>query len=440
MPEGTSSSLHPRSSALAAAIAGLVLPCAAQTPLSFSGTTIDPSNSGDCKSLGDLDLDGKSDPIIGGSSLCWYESGAGFAKHIIRSQTIHKEFTTDSQAADLDNDGDIDIVLGDGGGQDNILWFENPLRNGLGGGGGNPRIGANWIVHTIGTHGDTVHDIEVADFDNDGVREVLTSGHGFTRLWKRSGPGWVSANLSSLAGSGVFVGDIDRDGKRDIATISAWLKNPGDIINGAWVRHPISTSLDGDECLLADVNTDGRLDLVTFDAHGLSTIWWFEQPVDPTTSAWTRRTVDILAGAHHPEAVDFNEDGRTDILAGLEFGPVAVYVNLDGSPPTFQKVLVALTGGHNARSGDIDGDRLPDVLACDYIGNPPVRVYINQYCYANCDAMSLPTVLSVNDFVCFITSFALSTPYSNCDGSQAAPTHNILDFLCFLSRFSAGCS
>jgi hypothetical protein len=408
----------------------------AQQPLSFSGSVIDPGNSGDCKVLGDLDLDGKADPVIGGSSLCWYQSGAAFSKHIIRAQTVYKEFTTDAQAADLDGDGDFDIVIGDGAGPDNILWFVNPLRNGP----GDPRIGADWIVRVIGTHGETVHDIEVADLDNDGAAEVVTGGHGFTHIWKRAGATWTGRDLSALAALGISLGDIDRDGRRDIATPNAWLRNPGDIIGGSWVRHSISNSLYGDECLLADVNADGRLDLVTFDAHGLSTIWWYQQPGDPTSTTWPQHVVDPFGGGHHPEAVDFNDDGRVDILAGLELGPIAVYINTPGTPPTFTKVPIAPIGGHNARAGDVDGDRLPDVLACDFIGNPPVQVYINDFCYANCDGLLIPAPLSVNDLVCFIASFAAGTAYANCDNSQSPPTHNILDFLCFLRRYGEGCN
>lgn len=418
--------------------AGLCLSCRAQTPLIFSPSTIDPSGSGDCKAIGDLDLDGKADPIVGGWSLAWYESGAGFAKHLIRTQPFYKEFTTDCQAADVDGDGDIDIIIGDGAGAGNLVWYENPRINGPSGPVGNPRIGADWTMRTIGTHGNTVHDIECADLDNDGTLEVVSSGHGFTRVWKRSGSSWVSKNLSSLAGSGVFIGDIDRDGKRDIATPRTWLRNPGDIINGTWTSCTIGSS-SHDECLLVDLNRDGRLDLLTCDAHNRDAVYYYLQPADPFTSPWTQLTFDSFTGSHHPEAADFNGDGNPDVLLGLELAEVTVCLVYPTNPLSAEKFVIAATGGHNARAGDVTGDGRPDVLASDYIGHPPVTILRNRWCPANCDLSDGSPILSVNDFTCFLNAFANGSTYANCDRSTRDPILNALDFQCFISRFAQGC-
>jgi hypothetical protein len=87
---------------------------------------------------------------------------------------------------------------------------------------------------------------------------------------------------------------------------------------------------------------------------------------------------------------------------------------------------------------------MPDVLGCDYIGNPPVKVYINQLptsnpCYANCDGSATPPVLTANDFQCFINLFAAGNAGANCDQSTSAPTLTANDFQCFLNRFAIGC-
>jgi hypothetical protein len=60
-------------------------------------------------------------------------------------------------------------------------------------------------------------------------------------------------------------------------------------------------------------------------------------------------------------------------------------------------------------------------------------------CYANCDGSSIPPVLNVLDFNCFLNRFATGASYANCDGSTVAPVLNVLDFNCFLNRFAAGC-
>ena len=61
-------------------------------------------------------------------------------------------------------------------------------------------------------------------------------------------------------------------------------------------------------------------------------------------------------------------------------------------------------------------------------------------CYPNCDCSVTSPVLSISDFICFVTRFAASDPYANCDASTAPPTLNVADFICFMNKFAAGCS
>jgi glucose/arabinose dehydrogenase len=62
-----------------------------------------------------------------------------------------------------------------------------------------------------------------------------------------------------------------------------------------------------------------------------------------------------------------------------------------------------------------------------------------QSCYANCDGSTLPPVLNVLDFNCFLNRFAAGASSANCDGSTIEPVLNVLDFNCFLNLFAAGC-
>jgi hypothetical protein len=345
----------------------------------FTSAVIDGQNAGDCNASADIDLDGKGDAVMGGSALVWYESDAGWARRVIRATPIFGEFTTDMQAADLDGDGDPDLVVGDNNGPGNVLWFENPVRNPPPGLGPDPRIGANWLHHTIGSHGSWAHDVEVADASGDGRLDVLTSGNGRTHLFVQVSPiVWAGRDLTALAGMGVSFGDIDRDGRPDIAVPGAWLETPPDPLTGVWLRHPIAPAAEGDEVLVADLNADGRLDIVAMDAHAADELVWYEAPTNPTQAGWVRRVIDPAMGAHHPEAADFDGDGRIDLLLGLERADLSVYLNAGGSPPTFSKQQLDTASAHNARLGDLDGDGDFDVFAADYIGLPPAKVHLNQ--------------------------------------------------------------
>ena len=54
-------------------------------------------------------------------------------------------------------------------------------------------------------------------------------------------------------------------------------------------------------------------------------------------------------------------------------------------------------------------------------------------CYADCDASG---ALSIDDFICFQTFFALGDPFADCDQSGSL---SIDDFICFQTFFAIGC-
>ena len=61
-------------------------------------------------------------------------------------------------------------------------------------------------------------------------------------------------------------------------------------------------------------------------------------------------------------------------------------------------------------------------------------------CYANCDDSTVPPILNINDFQCFLNKFASGDTYANCDNSTNPPVLNANDFQCFMNKFAAGCS
>jgi hypothetical protein len=114
----------------------------------------------------------------------------------------------------------------------------------------------------------------------------------------------------------------------------------------------------------------------------------------------------------------------------------------DPSRLTFSDMNLSLYGEH-VRTLPWSGTlRWPRVFAG--------RIYYSTaaVCYANCDNSTVPPILNVEDFTCFINEFAAGSQlphaqqinhYANCDASTTAPVLNVEDFTCFINRFAAGC-
>ncbi len=72
-------------------------------------------------------------------------------------------------------------------------------------------------------------------------------------------------------------------------------------------------------------------------------------------------------------------------------------------------------------------------MSCPSRGIAVLSVTNDNACYADCDASG---TLTIDDFICFQTFFALGDPYADCD-SDASLT--IDDFICFQTFFALGC-
>lgn len=96
---------------------------------SFTKIMIDPEiELPHCLDAADIDNDGDLDFTTTSSSLtgqtAWYENDgqANFTKHVIDTQ----QSAYDTRLIDMDKDGDLDILLG-GQLSFNVVWYENPL-------------------------------------------------------------------------------------------------------------------------------------------------------------------------------------------------------------------------------------------------------------------------------------------------------------------------
>jgi hypothetical protein len=115
-------------------------------------------------------------------------------------------------------------------------------------------------------------------------------------------------------------------------------------------------------------------------------------------------------------------------------GPWAVPVTIVGQlgPPLADAMGINVQTGSWVALQDLGSHAAQD-LAFQVLGSV-------HECYVNCDGSTMPPVLNVQDFACFLNRFAAGDTYANCDGSSLPPVLNVGDFSCFLNRFNAGCS
>jgi hypothetical protein len=329
--------------------------------------------------VGDLDGDQDADLVVvnrGGHYQILFNTGTGtFATAVAHNNVWPSDhYTVDVRMADLDRDGDNDLVAA----YTSLSGSVSILRN-----NGNGTFAApsnfdscystqgltvgdfngdlhkdiagmtncfravilvndgNAVLRKVGVFGDgyNPNGIDSADLDNDGDRDIVYSngtstltvlrndGHGVFPTYdifdEQDQPQWIA------------LADYDHDGDNDIAVANLYTNDIAIYENDGLAhftpagRYAVGTAPKG--LVAADLDNDGDLDLVAGNsAGGTITIRW--NAGNGTFPTQTTKTAG--AGSDRVVASDVNGDARLDIVAVLQdAGKVAVYINrLSASP------------------------------------------------------------------------------------------------------------
>ncbi len=342
----------------------------AAQPLPFRHIIIDRDNPTypHCKAVGDIDGDGFVDVLAAsayGQGVHWY-AYPNWTKHRIAGGS----FTTDMQVGDVDNDGDLDVIIPLGG--TGLVWFENPRPR------GKPATTA-WRMHSIDKEG--AHDLEVGDIDRDGRLDVVVR-HGRTRVFLQNSPdSWRKVPIPTGGRGGTALGDLDGDGDLDIAQDGYWLETPADK-SAEWQRHEIAPGWP-DDCgvHIVDINRDGRMDVLLVPAETSGRLVWYET-ADPKSGSWKEHVIaDDVAYIHTFKTADVNRDGELDVVtAEMEQSAqrrVSIYFN-EGKALRWRQQVVGRTGSHNLRIADIGNDGDIDIIGANhgnYGGHTPIDLW-----------------------------------------------------------------
>jgi hypothetical protein len=311
-----------------------------------------------------------------------------FSEHIIDDNA---RGTASIHACDLDNDGDVDI-LGAVLEENAVVYWRND--------GGIPIV---WSKQIIDGGFQGAISVYAADLDGDGDEDVLGASAGGNEIavWRNDGGDPIAWTKQIVVeeftfAHEVYAHDLDSDGDNDILAAStqlnaiAWWRNDGGAPL-AWTMQTIDSSFSQAKSVrVADFDGDGYQDIVGAALEANEVAWWRSNGNDPTQ--WTKYTIaGDLEGAHRVQAVDIDGDGDADVLAaayGARVQPedglspyghmVAWWRNDGGSPVSWTRQVI----GKNfpraciAQAADMDGDNDIDVVATAQDGNE-VALWLN---------------------------------------------------------------
>ena len=237
--------------------------------------------------------------------------------------------------------------------------------------------------------------IRVADFNGDGLLDVIYGASGPYTLWLNNGvngfnPGVSVGNSPGVALSENLVAfvDMNADGKTDIlesysgasGEYKIYLNTDGSHFSGwTWAPNSPERRLNAAGVQMGDFNGDGLSDVIAGDLPNYKI--WLNNGVNGFRAGTTVvRNPAVALTDSSVQLVDMNGDGLTDILHGGD-GSYTIYYNTGTMENNFEAGVSAVNSPElgmsnaNVKFMDMNDDRQVDVV----IGNPPgpYEVWLN---------------------------------------------------------------
>ena len=285
-------------------------------------------------------------------------------------QKIIGDGTSSPAIGDIDNDGDLEYVMGGGYGDNRIYaWHYNgTLIKGW------PKVTGGYVISSPA----------LADIDNDGDLEIFVGSYdGKVYGFHHNGKlvrGWPKQTYGKVYSSPA-IGDIDNDGDLEIA-VGVADKNTKQFYvwhhNGTIVRGFPKTVVNRNGLTqagwgqfyqtpaLADLDGDGKLEIIIGNDNANVYIWRYNGRNFP---GWPQNVGDRRAHLSSPAIGDIDGDGDLEIVMGADDG----YDRTEGVVYAWHRNGSIVSGWPNYVSygpvntpialGDIDSDGRLEIFA-----------------------------------------------------------------------------
>ncbi len=313
---------------------------------SFSSqTTLASTGSTQSIDTADFDDDGDMDLLSArnsGGELSWYEN--------VNSSYVQRTVTTTYQswvakARDIDLDGDPDVISADL--QGNIYWHEN--RSG------------RFTAHFMGLVGAVTYDMDAADMDGDGDMDivVLNATDYSIELYENDG-NQVFTKKTAITGltagymTTLSVADMDRDGDHDLLVNAAgvsWYEN----INGGFVSHLVTSDF-AYFATTSDVDRNGYPDVLVATYNKVA---WYRNNAG---SSFIGFTIGVANQSYTAAAADMDGDGDMDVAASLGDGAIAWFENNGLQSFAAHDLTTTANSIRSLVTPDLDNDGDLDIL------------------------------------------------------------------------------
>jgi hypothetical protein len=328
-------------------------------------------------SVNSADIDGDGDPDVLAAAefddeIAWWKNvdgtGTNWQMNIVEAEYNGARWAT---GGDIDGDGDMDI-LGTGFWAHRVDWWENI-----------DGPGTVWAKHLLVDDYEGPWNAQPADIDGDGDLDIVTiSYYGDDVDWWENldgaGDTWSRHVIASTYDGPSFVLplDVDDDGDIDVAAaalssnnITLWRNADG--AGGTWELQPVAYAEGMKFLCSGDLDGDGDLDLGAAAYDG-DDVFWCENANGLGTNWAPHMLASSYPNPFGIAAFDNSGDQDIDLVSiGTSDTRIILWENT-GKPLSIWKshpIGHDLNGPYCVLDVDIDGDAVPDFLLAEHGGD-----------------------------------------------------------------------